>query len=59
MGGMKESLLEEAVLQCRNKAELFVPKQTLCLFTVPSTVIASNILLVDEIMRAGMSSLKG
>lgn len=24
-----------------------------------STVIASNILLVDEIMRAGMSSLKG
>lgn len=24
-----------------------------------STVIASNILLVDEILRAGMSSLKG
>lgn len=24
-----------------------------------STVIASNLLLVDEIMRAGMSSLKG
>lgn len=28
-------------------------------FPVSSTVIASNILLVDEIMRAGMSSLKG
>ena len=24
-----------------------------------STVIASNLLLVDEVMRAGMSSLKG
>lgn len=31
----------------------------LCCFPVSSTVIASNILLVDEIMRAGMSSLKG
>lgn len=29
------------------------------LFLLYSTVIASNILLVDEIMRAGMSSLKG
>lgn len=28
-------------------------------FSFYSTVIASNILLVDEIMRAGMSSLKG
>jgi len=26
---------------------------------VCSTVIASNLLLVDEIMRAGLSSLKG
>jgi len=29
------------------------------LLFVCSTVIASNLLLVDEIMRAGLSSLKG
>jgi hypothetical protein len=29
------------------------------LFVCFSSVIASNLLLVDEIMRAGMSSLKG
>lgn len=31
----------------------------LMIFYVFSTVIATNLLLVDEIMRAGMSSLKG
>lgn len=28
-------------------------------FLIFSTIIASNLLLVDEIMRAGLSSLKG
>lgn len=30
-----------------------------CLSLFYSTVIATNLLLVDEIMRAGMTSLKG
>ena len=30
-----------------------------CPFVVHSTTIAENLLLVDEIMKAGMSSLKG
>lgn len=34
-------------------------KNTFDNFFFFSTIIASNLLLVDEIMRAGMSSLKG
>ena len=63
-------MCERAYLFCQNgvqKDEInmqLVKLQIECLhwyliFSFVSTVIASNLLLVDEIMRAGMSSLKG
>jgi len=38
---------------------LFMDDYNFDVWFVVSTVIASNLLLVDEIMRAGLSSLKG